>query len=215
MLKVQHITTGYGKKQVLNDVSFEINKSEIVLLTGGNGSGKSTVLKTICGLLKPWTDDGRVFFEENNITALSISKMIRIGIVYVPQKKNVFEDFTIEENLLTFGCIYSKAEAKKRRDNVYNTIPLLAEMRKYTPFHLSEGQKQLLAFGNVLMHSPKLVLFDEPFAGIDENNADMLCGLIKKLQSENVTFLIVEHKKYLFDSFDKRVIKIDLGTIKE
>ena len=97
MLTVEHITTGYGKKQVLTDVSFEVGEHEVVLLTGGNGSGKSTVLKTIYGLLKPWTPEGCIFFEGCDITALPTEDMIRLGIVYVPQKRNVFEDFTVEK----------------------------------------------------------------------------------------------------------------------
>jgi len=110
MLKVEHLTTGYGKKQVLTDVSFSVEKEDIVLLSGGNGSGKSTVLKTIYGLLKPWTPQGKIFFEGNDITALPVSSMIQRGIVYMPQKKNVFEDFTVEENLLTSANIYTTVE---------------------------------------------------------------------------------------------------------
>lgn len=87
MLNVEHITTGYGKKQVLTDVSFDIKPSEIVLLSGGNGSGKSTVLKTIYGLLKPWTKEGKIIFQGEDITGSHPSEMIRRGIVYMPQKK--------------------------------------------------------------------------------------------------------------------------------
>ena len=105
MLKVEHITTGYGKKQVLTDVSFEINKGKIVLLVGGNGSGKSTVLKTIYGLLKTWTPEGKIIFDGEDITTLPTAKILRKGIAYMPQKKNVFENFTVEENLLTSASI--------------------------------------------------------------------------------------------------------------
>jgi len=102
MLRVEHITTGYGKKQVLTDVSFEVNEGAMVLLTGGNGSGKSTVLKTIYGLLKTWMPEGKIIFNGEDITALPTALMLRKGIAYLPQKKNVFEDFTVEENLLTY-----------------------------------------------------------------------------------------------------------------
>jgi branched-chain amino acid transport system ATP-binding protein len=89
MLKVEHITTGYGKKQVLTDVSFSVDKGDVVLLCGGNGSGKSTVLKTIYGLLKPWAgvQEGKIVFEGKKITALPVSEMIRHGIAYMPQKR--------------------------------------------------------------------------------------------------------------------------------
>ena len=214
MLKVEHITTGYGKKQVLTDVSFEVTKGEIALLTGGNGSGKSTVLKAIYGLLKPWTPEGKIIFEENNMTALPVSAMIQRGIVYMPQKKNVFEDFTAEENLLTSAAIYPAAEAKKRMEKVFETLPILKTMRKRTPFHLSGGEKQLLAFGNVLIHSPKLILLDEPFAGVDVSNSEIFMNCIDELHKNNVTFMVVEHKRQLMENIVNKVIELELGTVK-
>ncbi len=215
MLNVQHITTGYGKKQVLTDVSFEVNRGEIVLLTGGNGSGKSTVLKTIYGLLKPWTQEGKIFFEGQDITSLPTSRMIKLGLVYIPQKMNVFEDFTVEENLLTSASIYPKYEAKQRVEYVLESIPRLDELKKRTPFHMSGGEKQLLAFGNALVHEPKLILFDEPFAGVDIKNSVVLTDNIRQLNENLTTFIIVEHKKHLFENFNSREIELELGIIKK
>jgi len=217
MLKVEHITTGYGKKQVLTDVSFSVEKGDTVLLSGGNGSGKSTVLKTIYGLLKPWNVDvqeGKVIFEENDITALPVSAMIKNGIAYMPQKKNVFEDFSVEENLAVSAGIYSKAEAEELVDNVFEILPMLKTMRKRTPFHLSGGEKQLLAFGNVLVHSPKLMLLDEPFAGVDAGNSEVLSRCIGGLKSGNVTFIVVEHKRQLLDGVVSREIELELGEVR-
>ena len=219
MLKVEHITTGYGKKQILTDVSFSVNKGDVVLLSGGNGSGKSTVLKTIYGLLKPWTSTpevqkGKIVFEEKEITALPTSAMIRLGIVYMPQKKNVFEDFTIEENLLTSAGIYPKAEAKERVDKVFEILPKLKTMRKRTPFNLSGGERQLLAFGNVLVHSPKLALLDEPLAGVDAVNSEVLLGCVGDLKKEGVTFVVVEHKKQVLENIVSKEIKLELGIVK-
>jgi len=215
MLRVEHITTGYGKKQVLTDVSFEVKQGEIVFLSGGNGSGKSTVLKTIYGLLKPWDENGKIIFDRNDITGLQPCEMIKRGIVYMPQKKNVFEDFTVEENLLTSGSIYSMTNAMSRIEKVFETIPQLASLRKRTPFHMSGGEKQLLAFGNVLVHSPQLIMLDEPFAGIDSDNYFIFKNKIIELNNAAVTFLIVEHKKYLFDTYNCREIELKLGVKKE
>jgi branched-chain amino acid transport system ATP-binding protein len=215
MLKVEHITTGYGKKQVLTDVSFEVGKGDIVLLTGGNGSGKSTILKCLYGLLKPWNEEGKISFEEEDITALHSSEMIRKGIVYMPQKKNVFEEFTVEENLLTSADMYEKSEAKERIQKVYELLPILETMRKRTPFHMSGGERQLLAFGNVLVHSPKLILLDEPLAGVDSGNSETLRNCIYDLRQKNVTFIIVEHKRNLLDDIVNKVIELELGTIKK
>ncbi|KAA6301437.1 MAG: High-affinity branched-chain amino acid transport ATP-binding protein LivF [Candidatus Ordinivivax streblomastigis] len=214
MLKVEHLTTGYGKKQVLTDVSFEVGCGEIVLLTGGNGSGKSTILKCIYGLLKPWNEDGKIIFEGEDITGKHASEMIRKGIVYMPQKKNVFEEFTVEENLLTSADIYSKSEAKERIKKVFEWLPVLETLRKRTPYHMSGGERQLLAFGNVLVHEPKLVLLDEPFAGVDAGNSEVLAESIKKLNEKGVCFVVVEHKKEWFEKLKLNEIKLELGTIK-
>jgi branched-chain amino acid transport system ATP-binding protein len=218
MLKVEHITTGYGKKQILTDVSFSVNKGDVVLLSGGNGSGKSTILKTIYGLLKPWagTDvqKGKVVFEEKEITASPVSAMIRYGIVYMPQKKNVFEDFTVEENLSVSAGIYPKAEAKERTEKVFEMLPKLRTMKKRTPFNLSGGERQLLAFGNMLVHSPKLALLDEPLAGVDAENAEVFKSCIVDLKEKNITFIIVEHKRQLLESVIDKEIELELGTVK-
>jgi len=214
MLKVEHITTGYGKKQVLTDVSFDVGEHEIILLTGGNGSGKSTVLKTIYGLLKPWTPEGRILFDGLDITALPTEALIRLGIVYMPQKKNVFEDFTVEENLLTSASIYSKAEAQRRRDRVFDILPRLAELRCRTPFHLSGGEWQLLAFGNALVHTPKLMLLDEPFAGVDGSVASVVSNQINCLQ-RSVAFVIVEHRQQVLNALANNRINLEKGIIKK
>ena len=217
MLKVEYITTGYGKKQVLTDVSFEVDQGEVVLLSGGNGSGKSTVLKTIYGLLKPWKNNpiGKVFFEGEDITALPVSEMIAKGIVYMPQKKNVFEDFTVEENLSVSAGIYPKKKSKERIDKVYEILPILKNMKSRRPFYMSGGEKQLLAFGNALIHSPKLMLLDEPFAGVDAVNSEVLARSIENLKKDNITCLIVEHKENTLKSMINKEIKLELGEIKK
>jgi len=113
-----------------------IRLGDIVLLTGGNGSGKSTVLKTIHGLLTPWTPEGKIIFDDHDLTApphTPVSARIRHGIVYMPQKKKVFEDFTVEENLLTSAATYPKPQARQRVDRLYEMLPLLATMRLARP----------------------------------------------------------------------------------
>jgi branched-chain amino acid transport system ATP-binding protein len=214
MLKVQHITTGYGKKQVLTDISFEVANGEILLI-GGNGSGKSTVLKTIYGLLKPWASEGKVFFEGHDITALPVPTMMRHGIVYMPQKKNVFEEFTVEENLLISSAIYPKFEAKRRVQGVYEMLPVLKTMQKRKPFYMSGGERQLLAFGIVLVHSPKMLLLDEPFAGVDAVYTEIIRKNVVDLANKGTLLVIVEHRWQLIGDFVSRVIELELGVIKK
>jgi branched-chain amino acid transport system ATP-binding protein len=122
MLKVEHISSGYGKKQVLYDVSFEVNKGEVVLLTGGNGSGKSTVLKCIYNLLPLWS--GAIYFNGERIDGLETSEMIRKGIVYIPQKDFSFENLTFEENLQISGITLQKNDLKNRIAEIYELTGL-------------------------------------------------------------------------------------------
>jgi branched-chain amino acid transport system ATP-binding protein len=184
------------------------------LLSGGNGSGKSTILKTVYGLLKSWNSERKIILEEHDIADLPVSAMIKHGVVYMPQKKNVFEDFSVEENLLTSAAIYSKTEARNRTDKVFENLPILKTMRKRMPFHLSGGEKQLLAFGNALIHSPKLMLLDEPFAGVDAENSEVLRKCIVELNGKGVTFVVVEHKRQLIDGIINKAIELELGGIK-
>jgi branched-chain amino acid transport system ATP-binding protein len=211
MLKLVTISSGYDKKQVLFDVSFEVGSNELVLLTGGNGSGKSTILKCIYGLLPLWNNEAKIVFNGKDITNLETSMMVREGIVYIPQKNNYFESLTIHENLIVSGSLYSKDLIKKRIQEIYE-VSGLYNYRKRTPFNLSGGERQLLALGIALMHKPKFILFDEPFAGLDENNSKLILNELLKLKHLGVSMLIVEHKKSI-DAFADKVINLYLGKI--
>jgi branched-chain amino acid transport system ATP-binding protein len=213
LLKVENITTGYGKKMVVSDVSFEINDNELVLLRGGNGSGKSTLLKCIYGLLKPWNAEGKISFNGKNMVGIPTSEMIKSGIVYIPQKNNYFEELTVDENLTISGTIYNSNKSKERKANVYNLIKELYNIRKRTPFNLSGGERQLLAFGIALIHEPKLILFDEPFAGLDGMNTDLINNLIISMKNSGVSMLIIEHKN-LHTLFKDKEIQMYLGKLK-
>lgn len=218
MLTVSHLITGYGKKLVVKGVSFEVGKQEIVLLSGGNGSGKSTILKAIYGLLPLWQDEmgqrGIITFSGHDITSMEPSHLLKRGIAYMPQKKNVFENFTIDENLSVAAGIYTKQERRYRIEHVYNAFPVLKKFRRRTPFSMSGGEKQILAFGCTMLHSPSLILLDEPFAGVDITNSEILLREILALQQSGVSFLVVEHKKFLFAETPIRELSLELGTIK-
>lgn len=213
MLKVENISSGYGKKTVIFNVSFEIGDGETVLLTGGNGSGKSTVLKCIYGLLPKENKEAKVVFNESDITKLLTSEMVKKGIVYIPQNNNYFESLTIHENLTISGStgFYTNEELKQRTQDVYQ-LPKLKDFRNDTPFNLSGGERQLLALGNALMHKPKLILFDEPFAGLDELNTKLIMEELLKLKQQRISMLIVEHKKTISKLFD-RELNMYLGRL--
>ena len=173
MLEVRHLSTGYGKKQVLYDVSFSIAAGEIVLLIGSNGSGKSTLLKAIYGLLPPFAGGaGEIIFNGEDITRCPPAQLIRKGLVYIPQKNNCFDNLTVKENLEVSALSLPDASVRRQAyAQALDSMPLLqAHLTKY-PYQLSGGERQLLAFSMALTHSPKLLLLDECFAGFFQNQS--------------------------------------------
>jgi len=211
MLEVNNISSGYGKKQVLYDVSLKIEKGEVVLLTGGNGSGKSTLLKCIYNLLPCWT--GEIFFEGEKINGTKPSDLIKKGIVYIPQKDFYFENLTVNENLQISGNTLPKNTLKGRISEVY-ALTGLGKLKKRKPFDLSGGERKILAFGMGLIHKPELLLFDEPFAGVDERNSQVLLRLFQQaIINKDNALIIVEHKDDARQLFTHK-IRMELGNIK-
>lgn len=208
MLKVNNISSGYGKKQVLYDVSLEVNAGEVILLTGGNGSGKSTLLKCIYNLLPLWS--GSIEFEGQNTGDKKPSDLIHKGIVYIPQKDFYFENLTVLENLQISGNMLPKKVLKERIDEVLE-LTGLEKFKKRKPFDLSGGERKILAFGMGLIHKPKLLLFDEPLAGVDNKNSDVLMNLLYETNNkQNTALLIIEHRTII--EADK-TLKLNLGKL--
>ena len=207
MLEVKNISSGYGKKQVLYDVSLQVNKGEVVLLTGGNGSGKTTLLKCIYNLLPLWS--GEVWFEGERIDGLKPSDLIRKGIVYIPQKDFYFENLTVEENLQISGNILPKNTLKERISEVYE-LTGLEKLKKRKPFNLSGGEKKLLAFGMALIHKPKVILFDEPLAGLSGENTEKILNLLYKQKTSGIGILVIEHSNKIFPD---KLFHLNLGVL--
>lgn len=211
MLKINNISSGYGKKQVLFDVSLTIEPGEVLLLTGGNGSGKSTLLKCVYNLLPLWS--GSIEFEGQDTCTKKPSNLIHNGIVYIPQKDFYFENLTVLENLQISGNMLPKQQLKVRIDEVFE-LTGLSKFRKRKPFDLSGGERKILAFGMGLIHKPKLLLFDEPFAGVDAKNSTTLLQLFKEtiITPENGV-IIVEHKDDAKKLYTRK-IRMELGKTK-
>lgn len=210
MLEVKNISSGYDKKHVLYDVSLKVDYGDVILLTGGNGSGKSTLLKCIYNLLPLWS--GSIEYRGQDTKKMKPSDLIHNGIVYIPQKDFYFENLTVLENLQISGNMLSKQVLKERIAEVIE-LTGLKKIKKRKPFDLSGGERKILAFGMGLIHKPKLLLFDEPFAGVDAKNSSTLLRLFKDsiITSDNGV-VIVEHKddaKLLFN----RKIRMKLGNI--
>lgn len=216
MLRLENVTTGYSKRQVLFDISFEINKGEIVLLIGANGSGKSTVLKYIYGLLPPFAGGfGKVFFDGADITRTKTSELIKKGLVYIPQKDNVFDNLSVKDNLEVAGLpLNNKKLYDERYEEVLMLFPILRALLKRMPIKLSGGERQLLALAMASLHKPKMILADEPFAGLSHRNIEIVKLQIITINKQlNTTFLVVEHKVKESYGITNRIIGLKLGQL--
>ena len=213
MLKVENLSTGYGKKQVLFNVSLEVNKGDIVLLAGSNGSGKSTLLRAIYGMLPQW-DNGKVVFDGENITGKPTAALLKKGLLYIPQKNNLFEELTVKENLEMAGLTLDKKLLREGIDEALSVFKTLEPNLKRTPMTLSGGERQLLTLAMATLHQPKMILVDEPFTGLSPKNIDFIAENLKGLHELlGVTLMIVEHRVKECLEIANRVIGMKLGKV--
>lgn len=218
MLEVKNISTGYGKKQVLFDVSLEVRKGEIVLLIGSNGSGKSTLLKAIYGLLHGFQGGaGQVFFDNEIILGKPTSDLIKKGLMYIPQKNICFDNLTVKENIDVAGIsLNSNKILKERTEAAMQHFPILKNLLKQKASTLSGGEKQILALAMASLHQPKLILMDEPLTGLSPQNIILvLQNLVLFNKQHGTSFLIVEHRLEPFVSIASRMIGLKLGKLFE
>ncbi len=213
MLNVENISTGYGKKQVLFDVSFKVKQGEIVLLAGSNGSGKSTLLKAIYGLLPQWSN-GQIIFDGENITGKPTAALLKKGLLYIPQKNNVFEDLTVKENLEMAGITLDPKTLQQQIENALSIFTSLVPHLHRTPMKLSGGERQLLTLAMATLHQPRMILLDEPFTGLSPKNITFVADNLRELNQKNgITFLIVEHRVKECSPILNRVIGLKLGKV--
>ena len=191
MLTVNHIDVFYGDLQVLWDVTFEVRDSEILVLIGANGAGKSTTIKTISALLTP--RNGSIELNGKRLDQLLPHEIIQQGIVHVPEGRRLFPEMSVEENLI-MGSLYGKAKAKRFEtlEHVYALFPRLKERRKQTAGTLSGGEQQMAAIGRGLMSIPKIMMFDEPSLGLAPILVQDTFSMIRRIKDEGVTILLVE-----------------------
>jgi len=192
MLKVNGINVFYGDLQVIWDITFHVKEKEIVVLVGANGAGKSTTLKTISSLLTP--QKGTIEFDGGiRLDQLPASKIIEHGLVHVPEARRLFPDMSVEENLI-MGSLTAEAKAKRNEtmEHVYGLFPILGERKKQMAGTLSGGEQQMLAVGRGLMGHPKMMMFDEPSLGLSPLLTQQIFEMIKKINGEGLTILLVE-----------------------
>jgi len=214
ILSVENINTGYNKKQVLFDINFEIEQGECVLLVGSNGSGKSTLFKAIYRSLDLWDKKGKIVYNDEYINKLTTHQLIKKGIVYIPQKDELFEDLTVLENLeLSILHLNDKKETKERIKIVLEQISTLKQKLKQEVNNLSGGERKLLSLAMALLNKPKVLLYDEPLAGLSGENIKSLIVYLKEIKEQGTTLVLVEHRiKELFSLAD-RVIGLKLGEL--
>lgn len=218
LLEINNVNSGYGNKQVLFDVSLGVEKGDVVLLIGSNGSGKSTLLKAICGITPVWSGsieyDGMILQTKEKSSPTHT--LLKQGIQYMPQKNELFDDVTVMENL-QFALLHlnDKKEATKRIEEVLEEIPTLKPMLKQRATKLSGGERKQLGIGMVMVNRPRLLFYDEPLAGLSEDNIPIMLDLLAKLRSAGTTMLIVEHHVTEMMQFADKTYGMHLGYLSD
>ena len=183
------LTAGYGGVDIIKDINLEVNQGEIVVIVGPNGAGKSTAMKALLGMLS--LTSGSVEYSEKEITKMLPQNRINLGLAFVPQTQNVFTGMTVQENL-EMGGFLREDEITHTINDVYNLFPILKEKSSQNAGELSGGQRQQVAFGRALMTKPKILMLDEPTAGVSPIVMDELFSRILEVRKTGVGILMVE-----------------------
>lgn len=196
VLEIAGLTVGYGAVTVVNDLTLRVRRNRIATIVGSNGAGKTTVMKTIAGLLKPGS--GSIKFEGREIGGMASDDIVRAGIALVPEGRRLFGSMTVLDNLRTGAYLRNdKAEVAQSLDMVFGYFPILAERREQIARNLSGGQQQMLAVGRALMSRPRLLLLDEPSIGLAPVVVDLIASIVTTVSQAGVDVLIVEQNAAL------------------
>ena len=212
MLEVKNLKVAYGSILALKGISFDVKKGEIISLIGANGAGKTTTLHSISNLIKK--QSGTVTFKGEDITNLSPDKIVKAGLIHVPEGRRVFANLTVLENL-EMGAYLRKnaAQIKADLEHVYELFPRLRERVKQLAGTLSGGEQQMLAMGRALMSKPELLLLDEPSMGLAPILVDEIFDIIQKINADGTTILLVEQNAFKAMSIANRVYILETGEV--
>lgn len=211
MLKVDDINVFYGAIHAIKGISLEVNEGEIVTLIGANGAGKSTVLKTISGMLRPKT--GEVNFLRENITSTAPHKIVERGLAHVPEGRRIFLQMTVQENLEMGAYTRPSDDIGAELEKVYTLFPRLLERRRQVGGTLSGGEQQMLAIGRALMSKPKLLMLDEPSMGLAPLLVEQIFSIILEMNKAGTTVLLVEQNALMALSIADRAYVLETGSI--
>ncbi|MCX7569922.1 ABC transporter ATP-binding protein [Tumebacillus sp. DT12] len=211
MLAVDNINVFYGAIHALKGVSLDVKEGEIVTLIGANGAGKSTILKTLSGLLKPTS--GSIQFLGDTIHGRPAQQIVKRGLCHCPEGRRVFANMSVEENLELGAYLRKDKEVKSDLEKVYVKFPRLKERQKQLSGTLSGGEQQMLAMGRALMARPKLLLLDEPSMGLAPLLVKEIFSIIKEINESGTTVLLVEQNANMALSIAHRAYVIETGKI--
>lgn len=189
VLSIEGVSGGYGEVDIVHDISMEVRPEEIVVIVGPNGSGKSTALRSVFGLLS--LSAGRVLLEGADITDSRTSDIVRLGVCFVPQTDNVFPSLSVRENL-ELGGFVSGGALDQRIEEIFDLFPDLRSRRRQAAGTLSGGQRQMVAIGRALVPSPRLLLLDEPSAGLSPALQDDVFEIVRQVHGRGTPILMVE-----------------------
>ena len=212
MLEVKNLSVHYGMIQAVRNVDFKVNEGEIVSLIGANGAGKSTILKTLSGLIHP--SEGEIVYLGENIASTSAKKIVEKGLVQVPEGRHVFPGLTVKENLELGAFLRKDKEGiQKDMEAVFERFPILKERKDQDAQTLSGGEQQMLAMGRALMSRPKLLFLDEPSMGLAPIFIREIFKIIQEIQKTGTTVLLIEQNAKMALSISNRAYVLETGSV--
>ena len=208
MLRLESVTAGYTDENIIHEVTLEVEKGEIVSIIGPNGSGKSTLMKSVFGLTR--MRGGRIRFLGQDVTGKRPDELVRLGLAYVPQERNVFSSLTVKENL-EMGGVSLAGEMEERLEGVLELFPRLAERLGQRAGTLSGGEQKMLAVGRAMVTRPSLLMLDEPSAALSPKVMGQLFAEIEEINRRGVTILVVEQNAKRALAISNRGYILEMG----
>lgn len=211
MLRLENVSSYYGKIRAIAELSIEVRSGEIVTLIGANGAGKSTTLMSICGIVRPRA--GRILLDSTALDTLPAHEIVRHGVVQVPEGRRILPLLSVEENLDLGGFTRTTRQRNEDRERVYASFPLLRDRRRQLGGTLSGGEQQMLAIGRALMAAPRVLLLDEPSLGLAPKIVDQIFEIIRGINASVTTILLVEQNAAMALELAHRAYVLETGHV--